>query len=503
MKKLFVIIIFSLAALSMSAQVWRLNVDASGHLSGSTGDYLPFWQRTYEGGIMPYSSSGVMTVGALVNYVDGNDFSFEAGTNLVGSLAMRNPVHDTEVSGIVDRLYVSGGWRMLHLDVGMKPRARELGNLSLTGGNVIYSGYTRNMPGVNAWSDWIYFEKGRWVGIRGNFAHYQMMDNRYVKDTYIHNKSFAIRFASGRVVDLELGLDHWAQWGGVSPNLGERPSSFKDYLRIIFAQNGGADASMSDQLNALGNHLGREYVRLNWRTSDFKMTFQYDMPFEDGKTIVKVQNFPDGVYSLKFSFNKMNALVTDVLYEFANTTWQSGDEHDRAATEEEMSKDYGKYVYWQDPDHYFYGRIIEGGLDNYFNNREYRSGWTYHGSTIGLPLLIPFAPAKDGVTWGVICNRVRAHHLGLKGYAFRLPYMFKATYSSNWGRYSDEPGSFFSDRPKQLSLALEVELGKQVTDLPVTFAVGLYGDFGKVYQNCAGLSLRVLFDHWSIIRKGF
>ena len=56
---------------------------------------------------------------------------------------------------------------------------------------------------MNLWSDWIYFEKGHWVGIKGNISHYQMMDNRYVKGTLVHNKSLAFKVALGRKVDLE------------------------------------------------------------------------------------------------------------------------------------------------------------------------------------------------------------------------------------------------------------------------------------------------------------
>jgi fimbrial isopeptide formation D2 family protein len=171
----------------------------------------------------------------------------------------------------------------------------------------------------------------------------------------------------------------------------------------------------------------------------------------------------------------------------------------RPATEEEMTKDYGKYVYRQDPDHYFYGKIVEGGRDNYFNNSEYRSGWTYHGTTIGLPLLLPWAPSEDGVTYGIVNNRVRGHHFGIKGVVGKVPYMLKATYTSNWGRYSNGSASVFESRPKQLSLALEVNLGKQVTRLPVDFAVGAYCDYGKLYQNSAGLSLRVLYNNWRVL----
>lgn len=93
----------------------------------------------------------------------------------------------------------------------------------------------------------------------------------------IHNKSLAVKFGFRGIVELEAGLDHWAQWGGVSSTLGDRPESFKDFIRVTVGGNGGDDATKSDQLNALGNHLGREYVRLNWNASLFKLKLQYDM----------------------------------------------------------------------------------------------------------------------------------------------------------------------------------------------------------------------------------
>ena len=487
-----VMILISVSSYAQSG--WTLHWEGNAYLNGSTGEYLPFWQRTGHDGVLPYTSSAVITAGADFKYRSVNGVFFETGANLAGQTMAGSAWNSSGVKGIVDRLYVSAGWRMLHMDVGMKPRKRELGDLSLTGGNIIYTGNTRNIPGINAWSDWIWFEKGHWFGIKGNFAHYQMIDPRCIADAMIHNKSFAFKVALGRKVDFEAGLDHWAQWGGVSPAAGKRPSSFNDYIKVIFAKRGGKGATLSDQQNALGNHLGREYIRLTWRAATFDMVFQYDLPFEDGGQVIKLEPFPDGVYTLKFSFKEKQRLVNEVLYEFANTTWQSGPVHDRPATQEEMTKDYGKYVYWQDPEHHYYGKMVPGGIDDYFNNSEYKSGWTYYGRPICLPLMIPFAPGEDGITHGIVSNRVRAHHIGLKGMAWRLPYAFKATYSSNWGRYQGKDQGFFASHPKQLSLALEVELSEQVTKIPVAFVVGAYGDFGQVYHNTAGLSLRVIYS---------
>lgn len=483
----------SLSCLFSFAQGWNVEWNAGTDFLGGTGDYLPFWARTGRDGIVPYSSSALAIGGADVEYKAENGLYFQAGTNLVGNLTLRNPIQKTHVGGIVDRLYVSGGWKMLHLDVGMKPRAKELGNLSITGGNLIMTGNARNMPGINAWTDWIYFERLHLFGIKGNFAHYQLNDTRYTSGAMVHAKSLAVKLGWRDMVELEAGLDHWAQWGGTSQTQGPQPSSFRDFLRVIVAGRGGSDASKSDQLNALGNHLGREYVRINYNASSYRFSFQYDMPYEDGSNLIQTQTFPDGVWSLRFALNRNDALVTEAIYEYIQTTWQSGNTHDRPATEEEMTKDYGREVYWQDPDNHYYGRIVVGGLDNYFNNSSYNSGWTYHGRTIGLPLLLPAAPDKDGYTRGIVNNRVRGHHLGVKGNFGPLPYAFKATYTSNWGRYHIGEGNFFYNRPWQLSLALELEFGEKITNLPMTLAVGAYGDIGKLYQNSFGLTLRIRY----------
>ena len=486
-RNLILSILFILCGVAASAQGWNIAWQAETDILGGTGDYLPFWSRTGRNGIVPLSSSALVIGGTDIDYKADNGLHFQTGVNLAGSAESANSITPSRTAAIVDRLYVGGGWKMLHLDVGMRPREDELGDLSISGGNILWSNNARNIPGINGWSDWIYFEKGHWFGFKGNIAHYQMIDNRYVTGTMLHNKSLAVKLAAGRKVDLIYGVDHWAQWGGVSPSQGAQPSSFIDFLRVACVQAGGEDATVSDQINILGNHLGREYWRVDWRASGFTMTFQYDMPFEDNGGIKKLQNFPDGVWSLKFAFADRDAFVTDVVGEVINTTWQAGPLHDRPATEEEMKH--------QNPESPYYGKIVLGGLDNYFMNSTYRSGWTNYGRTIGLPLILPNAPNEGGVTNGIANNRFRAYHIGLKGNAFEgVPYIFKSTYSSNWGRYNIKEDNFFYTRPWQLSMALEFEFGREVTNLPLTLGVGAYGDFGKLYQNSVGLTLRFVYN---------
>ena len=495
MKRILSLLYILLISVPVLAQGWKFDYNVTSVTTAGSSAILPFWARTVQGGYMPQTASTLLTGGADVLYTSKHGFFCGVGTNLVGSLATGTSAADSRVTGLADRLYFSAGWKMLHVDVGLKPRQNEFCDLSLTGGDMVLSGYARNLPGVNLWSDWIYFERGHWVGVKGNFAQYKMMDNRYVKGTLVHNKSIAFKLALGRKVDLEAGLDHWVQWGGVSPYLGERPATWKDYYRVIFARQGGEGATDSDRQNALGNHLGREFVRVRWKAPAFTMTVQYDMPFEDGRGTIKIQNAPDGVYSLAFNFKNRSGIVTDVVYEYVHTTWQSGDVHDRPATEEEMTKVYPDKVdnYWQRPGDFYYGRIVIGGMDNYFNNGEYPSGWTYHGKTLGLPLITPMSPDSNGQVLGVANNRIRAHHIGIKGNMGLVPYSIKTTYSSNWGRFGMPDDSIYHQRPWQLSMALELEFGKNITNLPVSFAVGAYGDLGQLYQNCAGLSLKLIF----------
>ena len=460
---------------------WQAEWYASSRTAGSTGKYMPFWARTGESGILPIRSSELLTAGADIYCMTPGGIYFEAGTNLVGALALRSPLDPAPVYGFIDRLYASAGWRMLRMDVGFKERKGDLGDLSITGGDFMMSANARNLPGLNLSADWIYLEKGHWVGIKGNLAHYHMFDDRAVMGTKIHDKSVAIKIALGRNVDLMAGFHHYAQWGGYSSVHGPQAQSFRDYVKVFFARRGDSSDSISDQLNAFGNHLGNEWARIVWRAKDFRMTFQYDKPFEDNSGMV-LQNCPDGVWTLQFALNDREAFVSDITYEFITTTWQSGDRHDRPATDEELAN--------QDKDSPWYGKVVLGGMDNYFNNSPYSSGWTHYGRTIGLPLMFPRAPQSDGITPGIMSNRLRGHHLGMSGMvAAKVPYKFKATFTENFGTYINP----FKTSLWQLSMALEAELTKSLTDLPVSFSFGIYGDIGRLYQNSAGLTFKISY----------
>ena len=241
--------------------------------------------------------------------------------------------------------------------------------------------------------------------------------------------------------------------------------------------SGGDDATTSDQINALGNHLGRELLRLDWERETFSLVFQHDKPFEDASGL-RFQNFPDGVNTLHFSFNDKSKWISDIVLEYVYTKWQSGTRHDRPATEEELRKNPDKT------------RYIVGGCDSYFTNGEYKSGWTYNGRVIGLPLFPAKAKNADGQTFGVSSNRITGWNFGLGGsIAHKLPYTLKITYSRQFGIYYQTAGTIYESKPRQVSGAFEVQMPKLRHRAAPVVLIGCYADKGSLLPDTAGVTL--------------
>ena len=473
----YLAIISLFICVASSAGNWKVDWNASLRGAGSSAEYMPFWARTGEDGILPMTSSGLVVAGADLAYAGKNSWQFETGVNVAGALAQVSPVNDKNVYGVVNRLYVSGGWKMLHVDLGIRARERELSQLSVTGGNLLWSGNAVPFPGINLRTDWIYFDRKKIFAARANLAHYWMTGPRYIRNSYLHNKSLSLKVALSPTVDFILGGEHLGMWGGDQRDAAPKPVSFRNFVRIFFGKSGGSDASVSDQINALGNHLGNEYIRLSWKSPAGRFVLQYDKPWEDNSGIC-YQNAPDGVWTVQWNSKNADAAVSEVVFEWISTTWQSGLVHDRPATEQEIAEDHPRVSG---------EKFIVGGCDNYFNHSEYRSGWTNYGRVVGLPLFAPME-YRDGYVTGITNTRLRGVHLGMAGKCCpEVTYRAKSTYTSNWGTYSRKNDL----RPWQLSLALEFELSPELLQCPLSLSVGAYGDIGELYRDSVGLTLRV------------
>lgn len=451
----------------------------------SSGEQMPFWEYTNRYDLMPRTSGYTAVLNTGMRYDETKTWQWHWGA----SGALRGDSSD-RTAFIPDQAYAGVKWHNLSLDLGMKHpygmyygSSRTLGSLSSTSGNIIMSGNARSMPGyclslhpANVpWTD------GH-LQLAGMFGDYLMTDARYEGRTLTHNTQLYLIGNFGRF-GFTLGIDHWAQWKG---------TGFRDYIRVITGSSAGSDGTLSDQMNVIGNQLGAEKIAFSYRGDGWTASFRHDIPYDD-KSGMRFKNFPDGVNTLAFSFDDKDRWISDIVYEYQYTVYQSGPLHDPETDGQ------GIPIPWRP------GLNYEGG-DSYFNNWEFRSGWTHYGMTIGDPLFFPAGTKAGswtrGLTSGVENNRLRAHHIGLSGkLARKLPYRLMATYSMCYGTYFaaytgesqwGKPWGTVRETPlRQFSFGFNCEVplvGGMLALLP-----GLYFDKGEVLQNAFGASLGIRY----------
>ena len=456
---------------------------------GSDGQ-MPFWANTNRFGTMPDSSGGVAIAGVAIPYQDLGKFQYRAGV----SMAARSDSYST-FELFPDEAYAGLKLWNLALDMGIMHKEQDfmasdhrLGSLSASGGSVINSGNARSMPGYTA--SLTPLNLGKYLTIRGDFGDYLTYDNRSVKNALVHElEGYADLHITDRLT-FTLGLDHYAMWGGEGNNV-----TLGNYLRVITGRAAGDDGTKSDQLNVIGDQLGAELFKLSYRGNGWSAVAQHSIPYED-KSGMEFFNFPDGINTLSFSFDDRSRWISDVVYEYHYTLWQSGNRHDpEFGTKEELDK-------WMQQTGFTYPPNYRGG-DNYFGNSAYPSGWTHFGRTIGTPFIFPVGTKAGTVNRNepVECpenSRYTAHHLGLSGMLFRqAPYRLMLTYSRNHGNYRT-PYKGESIWQKPLGTVKDEYLSEFFSGLEVLWPVkgfdvmtSVYLDAGDFYGTRYGASLGI------------
>ena len=471
----------------------------------STGGPLPFWSTAGQWGLMPEGSGALALVQAGTQYDPAKDFQWKWGVSLGADYDSGLPVgsgndRTAHFGLMVDELYGSVRWKALSIELGMKRFDRDfygagtptLGSLSTTGGNIIWSGNARTMPGYALRLDPVSIPgTGRHVWLYGSWGDYRTLDNRYVKGALVHRAEAGLRIDFLKRLSLTLGFEHDAMWGGNHPRYGQLAVTLPNYFRVITGQAGSSEAPVNDRNNVIGDQRGRQLLRLDWRGDGWRLALQHDRPFEDVSSLF-FRNFPDAVNTLAFSLDDKDAWVTDVVYEFQYTRYQSG--MINTSTKEEESKERSFLERLR-----YYLSIQDGG-DNYFNNWEYKSGWSHYARTVGNPLFFP-AGTRAG-TWpslplqGIENNRVRAHHLGVGGKLLqKFPYRLMLTYSENYGIPKDRytgPNPWNKPWGTVAEVPLRQVSGAFTGEIPfrnLTLVYGIYADRGHVLRDNFGATL--------------
>jgi len=203
--------------------------------------------------------------------------------------------------------------------------------------------------------------------------------------------------------------------------------------------------------------LGAYLVQLNYTAEKTNLSFYYSHLFEDGSGM-EFQNWMDGLYGFMIDLKKPTAPVTHILTEFTYTKNMSGANPPDQGYDENGDKIHGR------------------GLDNYFNNGVYSSGWTYFGRTIGSPYFTTQPVDENGITNGVITgdNRFMAFNIGLKGNLNHLKYKALLSHVTYFGWFNNE----YEIKPKQFSGLLEMVLPQNTKGIPFDIAASFSFDTG-------------------------
>jgi len=455
-KFIFFTLIFSFSA-HLFGQTDSIKYDVSITGLTSTGKFSPFWFGSKNYGLVSTSPNSAFTALKISKEFGEKQRIFDY--TLVANAISRIDNDKKEV--FFHELY--GGIKIWLVTLSGGFKEEILGNQDsiLSSGGFMYSQNAAPIPKVSLVID--HFKplpNAKDIEMKGGISHGWFRDNIYTKNMLYHHKYLYLRFKYPEYrFWVDVGLDHSAEWGGTFPDGTVNQANFANFKKVMFGQGGGMESEQTEKINALGNHLVSQSIKVEGYLGNFKIDAYWQNLSEDGPIILlwNTMNIRDGIWGLTVKNNDF-PILKGFLYEYINTSDQSGPFHDRDG-------------------------VIYGGNDNYFNNSLYLNGWTYYGRTIGTPFITSPVYNEDG-TISVTNNRVQAHHFGFNGDFQGYHYKLFTTFSKNYGLYNKR----FSEMKPNTSLFLEIDKKfPKLWDIEGRLSLG--ADFGTMYGNSVGCML--------------
>ena len=448
-------------------------------------DHIPFWLRSNQFGSIPLDNASLSFIGtASKEYDKKNKKLFDWGASLEGRANIGNKSDFKLIEG-----YAKVRFSIFELKGGRSKDIMGLCDSSLSSGAFAVSGNSLGIPKIQLSIPEFYTIPflGRLFAFKGNYVHgwigetsVRLLSGKMDSlKTFFHQKSLYARF--GKLSwnwKLYGGFNHQVYWGSEADYYGEYYTlkDFESYMYVITGKAYGTDIIPSSKV---GNHLGSIDLGFEYNFNKIKL-YVYHQFFYDVGALYYLANVRDGLNGLSLTNNQPtnNHFFTwkKILVEFFYSKNQAGE-------------------YWSP--------LTPSGDENYYNNgNQYFDGWSYNGIGIGSPLI----GSRDWIREGLpadpndyfINNRVIALHLGFEGSVTSWDFIFKASYSLNYGTFgtSEEGQSLGSihfppvygifPETKQFSsyLAASKEF-KRHMHLGVTGAF----DVGDLYYNSLGLQV--------------
>ncbi len=443
MKSIYKSLLALLLLFITSTATAQFDINGEATLRGmvSGNEKTPFWMHSNQRGRVTDSTNLATWISAKGIYELNENSGFEIG----GGLLYQDANNKAKIN--IDELYGQYKNSWLQIIGGRKQHEELYDGLSATNGNFIWSLNARPLPGIQISTvKPIYFLFDKSLGFSGSWNEFHMYKNRYVENTLLHNKSLYLNYRNDDGLKIKLGIQHFVQWGGTSPdpNIGKQPAGFSDYIRVVTGHDGGDNALVTDQENALGNHMGSYELRINKTSRKLELEFLYSHFFEDGSGMA-MYNILDGRYGVYANFKD-------------KSRWVEKDSWIESAMYE--------FYYTKDQSHKLTPWIHK--WDNYFNNGIYKSGWTYNGQVIGVPFFTTNLYEGDA-TSTIGNNRVIVHHIGLNGFAFnKFPYKLLMSYRNNNGHVrnrSEADYEFYQEDDQRGKYVIEHEIISSYVDI--------------------------------------
>lgn len=437
--KIFIPLVFLVISSSFAQLQFSGNFTGRGIVY--SGDESPFWIHSNQRGRVDEKTNVSAILSGLSTYSISENAKFSLGLGVLYKDGYLDKLQ-------LDESYLGFENSWLAISLGRKQRDELYQGLSASNENILWSLNARPMPGINFKTTRpVYFIKSAGLAFQASLEDFIAGDEQYVKDARVHHKSFHLIFDKIPNVEFTLGIEHFTQWAGTSPEFGKLPGSFKDYLKVFTGSAVGEEVGGGNEINALGNHLGGYIAGIKTNFGKYKVEIIYNSLFEDGSG-QKLRNTPDGRYGIFIADKEPGRWIDALMYELYYTKNQS--------------RNYP----------------TTDGADNYFNNSLYLSGWTYESRILGVPFIF-----LDEDRFRVINNKMMAHHIGISGVAFsKLPYKLLSSYRKNYGAKGG--GQL---RNNILSTYLDLNVYKNIFDVNVQLSADFISDASPNFG--AGLQL--------------
>lgn len=402
----------------------------------ASANQTPFWLQSRQYGLVPLNNpAGILRAGTTFFKGDPtNQRRLHLKVGLEGALiaTASTTVEPNAARVLLPEAYASLRLGQFELYGGRRREVFGLVDTLLTSGSYAWSGNALPIPKIQIGTRGFIplgFTKGI-VAINAFYAHGWFGNADTVQGSYLHQKAVYGRISLFKKrLRLYGGVLHVAQWGGRSPYLdanaapnGQIPSSLQTYGYVVIAKQ--PDESITDiigshdAVNRFGNHLGSIDFAAEWVEGRQSWFAYYQHPFED-KSGVAFQNVPDGLYGLRWQSTQPNRAgfrISHVVAEVLSTMDQSG------PTNEEK----GQYA----------------GADDYFNNFQYKDGYTYRYRVVGTPFITRWAdsqPRWHNLRGGygkmmINNNRVQALYGSIAGtFSESIGFILRISHSNNYG----------------------------------------------------------------------